>query len=100
MQVVHDTDHSRFVVSVDGSVAEIQYERVRDRVLDLKHTEVPAELQHRGIGDVLAIGAFEYARANGIRLILTCPFLRRWILSHPEQRDIVIWNRGDDATPS
>lgn len=98
MDVVHDIGRSRFVVTVGGSQAEIQYERVRDGVLDLKHTEVPPELQHRGVGDALAIAAFDYARANGVRLILTCPFLRRWILSHPEQRDIVLWNRGDETS--
>jgi predicted GNAT family acetyltransferase len=99
MDVVHDPDHSRFVVSVDGNTAEIQYARVGDDVLDLRHTEVPPELQHRGVGDALAIGAFDYARANGLRLVLTCPFLRRWILSHPEQRDIVLWNRGGKEAP-
>jgi predicted GNAT family acetyltransferase len=94
MDVVNDVEHSRFAVSVDGSVAEIRYERVREGVLDLRHTEVPPELQHRGVGDALAIAAFDYARANGLRFILTCPFLRRWILSHPEQRDIVLWTSG------
>lgn len=97
MDVVHDIDHSRFVLSLDGSSAEIQYETVDDGVLDLRHTEVPPELQHRGVGDALAMGTFEYARANGLRLVLTCPFLRRWILSHPEQRDLVIWNRSGQA---
>ena len=98
MDVVHDIARSRFVIAVGGSEAEIQYERVRDGVLDLKHTGVPPELQHRGVGDALAIAAFDYARANGVRLVLTCPFLRRWILSHPEQRDIVLWNRGDEPS--
>ncbi len=97
MNVVHDVDHSRFVISVDGSVAELDYARVDDRTLDLRHTEVPPELQHRGAGDALATAAFDYARANHTRIILTCPFLRRWILSHPEQRDIVIWNRGGQS---
>ncbi|HET7374062.1 MAG TPA: GNAT family N-acetyltransferase, partial [Gemmatimonadaceae bacterium] len=58
----------------------------------LVHTGVPDALQHRGVGDALAVGAFDYARANGLRVVLTCPFLRRWIVSHPEQRDIVAWS--------
>ena len=97
MDVSHDQAHSRFVVSIDGHTAELQYEALSDGALDLIHTGVPKELQGRGVGDALALAAFEYARSNGHRVILTCPFLRRWIVSHPEQRDIVIWKRGESA---
>ena len=91
MEVAHDEPQSRFIVSLDGHTAELQYRRLPDGVLDLVHTGVPKPLEHRGVSDALAVAAFDYARANGLRLILTCPFLRRWILSHPEQRDIVLW---------
>ena len=97
MDVVHDQAQSRFVVSVDGHVGELQYERLSDGVLDLIHTGVSEALKGRGVGNALAVAAFEYARANGLRVILTCPFLRRWILSHPEQRDIVIWRGTSGA---
>lgn len=97
MDVTHDRAHSRFVVSVDGHLGELQYEQRADGVLDLIHTEVPEALKGRGVGNALAAAAFEYARANGVRVILTCPFLRRWILSHPEQRDIVLW-RGTSGS--
>lgn len=97
MDVVHDEATSRFVVSLDGHTAELQYERLPDGVLDLIHTGVPKALQGRRIGDALAIAAFDYARANGLRVVLTCPFLRRWIVSHPEQRNIVIWKGTSGA---
>ena len=94
MEIAHDEAQSRFTVSLDGHTAELQYRRLPDGVLDLVHTAVPDALQHRGVGDALAVGAFDYARAHGLRVILTCPFLRRWIVSHPEQRDIVVWQHG------
>ena len=93
MEVAHDEVQSRFTVSLDGHTAELQYRRLPDGVLDLVHTGVPDALQHRGVGDALAVGAFDYARAHGLRVVLTCPFLRRWIVSHPEQRDIVVWGQ-------
>lgn len=98
MDVSHDQAHSRFVVSLDGHTAELQYERLPDGVLDLVHTGVPKPLEGRRIGDALAVAAFDYARSNGLRVVLTCPFLRRWIVSHPEQRDIVIWRGASGAT--
>jgi predicted GNAT family acetyltransferase len=93
MEVAHDETQSRFTVSLDGHTAELQYRRLSDGVLDLVHTGVPDALQHRGVGDALAVAAFDYARSNGLRVILTCPYLRRWIRSHPDRRDIVVWKR-------
>ena len=58
-------------------------------------TQVPPELAHRGFGDALARAAFDDARASDTRVILTCPFLRHWILSHPEERDIVSPSSAD-----
>jgi predicted GNAT family acetyltransferase len=97
MDVVHDEAGSRFVASIDGHTGELDYERLPDGVLDLIHTEVPAALQGRSVGNALAVAAFDYARANGLRVVLTCPFLRRWILSHPDQRDIVVWRGSSGA---
>jgi uncharacterized protein len=90
MNVTHDKAHSRFVVEADGHVAKLQYQHVGDDVLDLLHTRVPPELEHHGVGDALAHAAFDYARANDLRVIVTCPFLRHWILSHPGERDLVV----------
>ena len=98
MDVIHSEAESRFVVTLDGQVAELQYERLPDDVLDLIHTGVPEPLQGRGVGDALAKGAFAYARSHGLHVILTCPFLRRWIRSHPEERDIVIWGGTSGAS--
>lgn len=97
MEVAHDEAGSRFVVSIDGHTAELDYERLADGVLDLIHTEVPAALQGRSVGNALAVAAFDYARSNKLRVVLTCPFLRRWILTHADQRDIVIWRGTSGA---
>ena len=96
MDVTHDAEHSRFVIAADGREAELVYKRVDDPLLDLVHTHVPPELEHHGMGDALARAAFAYARANDLRVVLTCPFLRRWILSHPDERALVV-KPTDDA---
>jgi len=93
MDVVHDAAQSRFTATLDGHVAELVYERAGPGVLNLVHTGVPPELQGQGVGDALAAAAFTHAREQGYKVILTCPFLRRWIGSHPEQRDIVLWGK-------
>ncbi|MEP6494614.1 MAG: N-acetyltransferase [bacterium] len=89
MEVIHDPEHTRFFIAADGGVAELVYNRMDEHTLELVHTGVSPALGHHGMGDALAKAAFAYAHANDIHVILTCPFLRRWILSHPEERDIV-----------
>lgn len=96
MDVHHDADQSRFVIAASEGEAELQYKRVDDHVLDLIHTHVPKELEHHGFGDALTRAAFAYARANDARVILTCPFVRHWILSHPEERDLVVTGSNID----
>jgi len=51
-QITDNPGASRFELTVDGHLAELQYRRRGDRLV-LLHTEVPAELEGRGIGGSL-----------------------------------------------
>lgn len=82
-----ESEH-RFVLEIDGHVAELVYDRVLDR-LQLVHTEVPDELEGRGIGGVLVRAAIEYAAREGLIVVPRCPFARRWLRRHPEVAELV-----------
>lgn len=88
MQVKHDAAQKRFVVSLDGEDAFIQYSE-SDGILELLHTEVPEAHEGKGVGSRLAKGALDHARSNGLRVIPTCRFVHGWISKHPEYEDIV-----------
>jgi uncharacterized protein len=62
--VIDNTDASRFELRADGWLAELVY-RVRGDRLVLVHTEVPFELEGRGIGGRLATAAVTGRRARG-----------------------------------
>lgn len=79
---------SRFEVSADGHSAFLEYSE-EDNRLELVHTEVPEALGGRGIAGELARGAFAYARERGMRVRVTCEFVRGWLERHPEERDLV-----------
>ena len=78
-----NTDASRFELEVDGQVAILQYER-QPGVIVLAHTEVPPAFRERGLASALAKAALEAARAQGLRVIATCPFVKAYLRKHPE----------------
>lgn len=51
--VVHNAKERRFVLPIDGHEAELQY-RMKGSTIHMDHTEVPKELEGRGLGKILA----------------------------------------------
>ncbi len=86
MTVQHDSEGSRFYVSLPDGEAELVYAPFTEGILDLQHTEVPASGQGKGVGDALVRAALAYARARNLRVIATCPYVQAWLRRHPEER--------------
>jgi predicted GNAT family acetyltransferase len=78
----------RFVLRVEGQVAELVYER-RGDVLDIQHTFTPPPLRGREIAARLTDAAFAYARAEGLRVVPTCSYTAVYVARHPEARALV-----------
>jgi predicted GNAT family acetyltransferase len=74
---------SRFELTVDGRLAELLYRRNGNRLV-LVHTEVPAELEGRGLGGALVRAAAERAERDGTTVVPRCPFARGWLERHPD----------------
>jgi uncharacterized protein len=89
MDVRHEPDRHRFFVEVMGGTAELAYRRPDDATVELVHTEVPEAAEGQGIAGKLAQTAFAWARREGLRVVPTCPFVRKWLERHPEERDLV-----------
>jgi uncharacterized protein len=81
--VVDNVEASRFEIPLDGHVAFLDYER-RPQTLVLIHTEVPPELRGRGLAALLARAGLDAAKAEGRRAIPRCPFVRAYLVKHPE----------------
>ena len=93
MKVEHDESGSRFVVRVEGEgegdEATLAYSRIGPKLIDLQHTYVPESARGHGVAEALALAAFAYAREQGLRVVPTCPFVRRWLRGHPEELKLV-----------
>jgi uncharacterized protein len=80
---------SRFEIHVDGELAGfVRYER-QGQLLDLMHTQVGERFQGAGLAGQLARYSLETARARGLRVLPTCPYIRKWMRQHPGHQDVV-----------
>jgi uncharacterized protein len=93
-EVVDNPGESRLELRADGHVAELVYRRYGHRLV-LVHTEVPPELEGRGIGGALVTAAIGLASRDGLTLVPLCPFARSWLERHPDaaSQAVIDWNR-------
>lgn len=89
VNVVNDTAQHRFHIVLPEGEGELDYELPAMGTIELVHTEVAPALRGRGIAEALAEAAFAHARAHGMRVVPTCPYVKRWLTKHPEHRDLV-----------
>jgi predicted GNAT family acetyltransferase len=82
-EVVNNEAARQFEMTVDGHVAFLRYAKSGNRI-ELIHTEVPPALGGRGVGGTLAKAALDYAQQAGLRVIATCPFVRKYLERHAE----------------
>ncbi len=76
--VFHNESESRFQTSIDGQLALLQY-RLSGDVITFVHTEVPSELEGRGVGGELVRTGLEYARCNVLRVVPQCSFVASYL---------------------
>jgi len=88
VDVHHNLQLSRFEAVIDGRLARCDY-RMDDGVMLLVHTEVPPELEGRGIGAALVRAALEQAAAQGIRVRPRCSFVSAYLARHREYRPLI-----------
>lgn len=78
----------RYEMDADGETATLYY-RIAPGVITLRHTEVPPALGGRGVGSRLARAALEDARARGLKVVASCPFVAAYMGKHPEFNDLL-----------
>jgi len=86
--VVDNPEASQFEAHVDGHVALVSYIKHGDSII-FTHTEVPKELQGRGLAGILARAVLDRAQAEGWRVVARCPFIAKYIERHPEYQSLL-----------
>ena len=88
LNVIDNAAAGRFEVNLDGQTAYAEYSLAQG-VMILPHTVVLTVFEGRGVGSALARAVLGRARAEGRKVIPTCPFIAAYIQKHPEWHDIV-----------
>ena len=87
--VSNNQENMQFEVHEHGETALLQY-RFLDGMIWLMHTEVPKNLEGKGIASALAHYGFEWAIANDIKVKVLCPFVAIYLKRHPEYLSVVV----------
>jgi predicted GNAT family acetyltransferase len=87
-EVSNNPAHHRYELAVDGHLAATYY-TLADGVITFIHTEVPPELGGKGIGSKLIKGALDQVRADGLKVVAECPFVKGFIEKNPVYADLL-----------
>jgi predicted GNAT family acetyltransferase len=89
VEIVDRPDRSRYEISVDGRLAGISTYKLGDGEITFIHTEVDRSFAGQRLGSRLAAHVLDDARARNLGVRPLCPFIRRYIGSHPEFQALV-----------
>lgn len=78
----------RFELEEEGGTAFVTYLLEGDTIT-FTHTIVPEAMEGRGVGSELVRGALDEARGRGLKVVPNCSFVRHYIDSHEEYRDLL-----------
>lgn len=87
--ITHNPGRNRFEMVVDDHVAYIRYVAF-DGGMDILSTQVPSELEGRGIASALTKHVLEYAREHRLKIIPTCSFTVAYLRRHAEYKELEV----------
>lgn len=86
--VVNNNQLLRFEIELNGEFAYLDY-KWNEGSIALMHTEVPDEMQGKGIASVLAKEALEYAKKQQLKILLYCPYVAKYVKEHAEYAALI-----------
>jgi predicted GNAT family acetyltransferase len=83
-------DHRYFAAAQDGSLlAEILFPARSASVIEVTRTFVDPSLRGQGMADLLMQKVIAYAQSQGLRLLPSCEYAKRWMDKHPEHQALL-----------
>lgn len=89
VEIADRPERSRYEVSVGGRLAGVVTYQLGDDEITFVHTEIDRSFAGRGLGSRVAAHVLDDARTRSLGVRPLCPFIRRYIRSHPAYQDLV-----------
>lgn len=82
-KIRNNTVNQQFEIEAEGEIAYLSYRFYKSDIAFM-HTFVPKILEGKGVASALAKYAFNYAKENKKLVMVYCPFVGRFLKTHPE----------------
>ena len=76
--------------SLEGKTAIVEYILPNSQIIYLTHTEVPRELEGKGVASAIVSKVLNYIRENGLKMAPLCPFVAAYLKRHPGAADDIM----------
>ena len=86
--IIHNEKKSRFETQIEGLISLVDYERT-ENLFTVTHTEVPTQLEGRGIAAALTKALLDYISQNDYKVNPVCPYTKAYIQRHPEYQNLL-----------
>lgn len=84
---MNETTH-RFELTYNDDIAYIDY-RWYNKTLILLYIFVPVQFRGKSLSTKLIEYALHYARENGVKIKVFCPYISKYIRMHPQHQDLL-----------
>lgn len=88
-KLVLNEEKKRFELEVESKIAFIEYILNNENIMFLTHTEVPIELEGKGVGSAIVSQTLDYIKEKGYTLAPLCPFVAAYLKRHPDWKSIL-----------
>ncbi len=89
VRIEHLSARSRFRLSVDGAEAAVLDYIDRPGAWDIVHTYADPKFRGTGLAAQLVQRVFDDARAAGLQIVPSCPYIPVWVSRHPQSADLI-----------
>lgn len=87
-EVKHIPEANRFELNLGDKIAHADY-HLSGEVMTVFHVYTPPEYRGKGIAAQVAKFALDYIRAQHLKIIPQCPYMRAYMESHKEYEDLI-----------
>lgn len=89
--VSHNAAENKFSAQTPDGEAFLRYApHEKTKCLNFLHTFVPEAQRNKGVAEAVVLAGFEYAKAQGYKVVPTCPYVgHAFLRRHPDLQSLI-----------